>query len=493
MSIASTLKRTMATAPNDSRKLLEGVFAVNKPQWASSAGVLRDLQHHFAKSALFQPWLDAQRREMIVSLSKQKHVDRLKVKLGHGGTLDPMATGVLIVGVGKGTKCLQRFLECTKTYECVVLFGAATDSYDAVGKVVSKASYHHVTKELVEEKLAQFRGKILQKPSVFSALKVDGKKMYEYAREGKNIPEVAARPVEVLEMDLVEWLEPGAHEYTWPREEADGAEREGAEKLLGIRREDANTHAKNASRGQKRPRTLDGDEVENAGQQPKRPRTDSEQTMSGALPSEEAPGNATTHTADEEQAPEPVTGVSEVPGEKPAETVEQASEMHIDGLATGLTENQPTHDSAPSIQPPAARLRMTVTSGFYVRSLCHDLGLACSSLGLMSSLVRSRQGDYTLDQNVVEFSEFEKGPEVWEPQVQKQLEEFMDKEGWQAKELEDDDAWEEKKGELMKRRREDDQEISYKGGHKWKGKGNWRGKGKGGRNSYSKTMDGGRD
>jgi tRNA pseudouridine55 synthase len=423
---------------------------------------------------------------MIISHSKPKHIERLKVKLGHGGTLDPMATGVLIVGVGKGTKCLQRFLECTKTYECVVLFGAATDSYDAVGKVVSKAPYEHVTKELVEEKLAQFRGKIMQKPSVFSALKVDGKKMYEYAREGKDIPEVAARPVEVQEMELVEWLEPGAHEYTWPKEEADGAEREGAEKLLGIRKEDANTYTKNASRGRKRSRTPEGDQVQNAGEQPKRPRTDSEPAMSGALPSQDAQAEGGVDTAATEAIPD-LSAEAPVPSEEtPAENVEQASEMDVEAPTTHPTEADNTNDNTPQPQPPAARLRMTVTSGFYVRSLCHDLGLACSSLGLMSSLVRSRQGDYTLNENVVEFADIEKDPETWEPQIQKQLEDFMKQEGWEAEELEDDETWQAKKSELMKRRREEDRETSYRGGGR---KGNWKGQGKG-RNHYSKNMNG---
>jgi tRNA pseudouridine55 synthase len=467
---------------------------VNKPQWASSAGVLRDLQDHFAKSSVFQPWLDSQRRDMIISHSKQKHIDRLKVKLGHGGTLDPMATGVLIVGVGKGTKCLQRFLECTKTYECVVLFGAATDSYDAVGKVVSKAPYEHVTKELVEEKLAQFRGKIMQKPSVFSALKVDGKKMYEYAREGKHIPEVAARPVEVQEMELVEWLEPGTHEYTWPKEEADGAEREGAEKLLGIREEDANTYTKNASRGRKRSRTPEGDQVDNAGEQPKRPRTDSEPAMSGALPSQDAEADAGADAAATDIDPDRSVEAPVPSEEKVAEKVEEASEMDADAPTTTPieTETETTNASTPPPQPPAARLRMTVTSGFYVRSLCHDLGLACSSLGLMSSLIRSRQGDYTLNQNVVEFTDLEKGPETWEPMVQKQLEDFMQQEGWEAEELEDEETWQEKKGELMKRRKQEDRETSYRGGGCNKGKGKWKGQGKGGRNNYSKNMNGGR-
>ena len=495
MSVASLLRRTiMTTPPKESRKVLEGIFAVNKPQWASSAGVLRDLQDHFAKSALFQPWLDTTRRDMILSQSKPKLIERLKVKLGHGGTLDPMATGVLIVGVGKGTKCLQRFLECTKTYECVVLFGAATDSYDAVGKVVSKAPYEHVTKELVEERLAQFRGKISQKPSVFSALKVDGKKLYEYAREGKNVPEVAARPVEVVEMEMVEWLAPGTHDFAWPKEEAEGEEREGAEKLLGIRKADADVHARNSRsrktaekvdsethRGTKRSRSPEGDNVENAGLQPKRPRTDSEPAMSGALPSSD-------ETAETLQEPPPSDATDAAPvtdADKPTASADDTAPMDVDTSEPSVTS------------PPAARLRMTVTSGFYVRSLCHDLGLACSSLGLMSSLIRSRQGDYTVGTNVLEFGEFEKGPEVWEPQVRQQLENFMTQEEWEVEEAEDEESWQKRKAELMERRRENDRGTSYRGrdrGGDWgyKGGAKWKGnKGKGGMGYYSKDMKGG--
>jgi tRNA pseudouridine55 synthase len=130
---------------------------------------------------------------------------------------------------------------------------------------------------------------------------------------------------------------------------------------------------------------------------------------------------------------------------------------------------------------------MTVTSGFYVRSLCHDLGLACNSLGLMSSLIRSRQGDYTLGQNVLEYTDLE-DPSKWEPQLQKQLEEFMDKEGWQIEQLDDDESWEERKKDLMEQRKEVDREKSYRGGGK---KWNSKGKGKYGRNGYSKNMDGG--
>ncbi|KAJ4372676.1 pseudouridine synthase pus4 [Didymella sp. IMI 355093] len=500
----------MTTPPKESaRKVLEGVFGINKPQWASSAGVLRDLQTEFAKSDLFQPWLESTRRQMLVSGSKKKHIEQLKVKLGHGGTLDPMATGVLIVGVGKGTKELGKFLECTKSYECVVLFGAATDSYDAVGKIVSKADYAHVTRELVEEKLAAFRGDIMQKPSVFSALKVDGKKMYEYAREGRDIPAVPARPVTVEKLELVEWLEPGSHSFAWPADEVDDEGKAGAERLLGIRASDAVQHLRNAKRARSPSKqTPDSDHgVKDAGPQPKRPRTDSEPAMSGALPashqlpqptglSKKDPEEVVDVQASMRGSSNPALGGVErplsadipeppVPEDKqPADSVEQAEAVDAVWTSAGDAPELETPDK--SHQPPAARLRMTVTSGFYVRSLCHDLGLACGSLGLMSSLVRSRQGDYELGgENVLEYADLEKGAEVWEPQIEGMLTRFMEREEWEQEELEDEEAWQERKKELMANRKDDDRNRSYRGGGRGS-TGAVEGKGK-----YSKNMNGG--
>lgn len=444
---------SLGTRPPIVEKRVDECAAINKPQWASSAGVLRDLQTHFDKSSLFAPWLTNTKRAMEVNGTKRRHIENLKVKLGHGGTLDPLATGVLIVGVGRGTKCLSRFLECTKSYECVVLFGAATDSYDAVGKVVSKADYKHVTKELVEEKLAQFRGKIMQKPSAFSALKVDGKKMYEYARAGGDIPEIPARPVEVEKLELVEWLDPGSHEFAWPKEEIEGTEKVGAEKLLGIRQKDADVAA---ARSKKRSRSPEDTVVTNEESLPKKLKEDDEHSMSGALPVEDAPVDIPTQDASAE-APPP-EGVTEV-------TSTSVDEQNTESANNG----QPTEPSPPP-NPPAARLRMTVTSGFYVRSLCHDLGLACNSLGLMSSLIRTRQGDYELDKNVLEYTDLEAGADTWEPKVQKHLEDFMEKEGWEAEEVLDEEDWKEKTKE---QRRDNDRDRSYRGGgRKWKGKRN---------------------
>lgn len=432
--------------------------------------------------------------------------------------MDPLATGVLIVGIGKGTKYLQRFLECTKSYECVVLFGAASDSYDAVGKVVSRAPYEHVTKQLVEEKLKGFRGKIMQKPSIFSALKVDGKKMYEYARAGGEVPEVQARPVEVHELELVEWLEPGSHDLNWPKEEVDSVEKVGAEKLMGVRSKDDVVDKANEPHGIKRNREEDEDHVSTEESYPKKPRTNSEPAMSGALPIQESTSTdkpAKTSLANdksERSVTLPMDDVQLQP--EPTRTPRLNGEPAMSGALT-IEDAQPREEPSVSIadstkledfqslesrsQPPAARLRMTVTSGFYVRSLCHDLGLACNSLGLMSSLIRSRQGDYELNKNVLEYSDLEAGPEIWEPKIKTYLEDFMEKEGWEAEEVEDGESWKANMNEREEERREADRDRSFQGSKKrvgergnWKkGKGNW--KKREGKTYYSKDMNGGRD
>src|SRR4051794_12313241 len=99
----------------------------------SSAQVIRDCQSVFNPSSLFAKMLQEEKaiRDKESKYQKQRRRSakkQIQVKIGHGGTLDPLATGVLILGVGKGTKTLQNFLLCTKTYETVVLFGASTDS-----------------------------------------------------------------------------------------------------------------------------------------------------------------------------------------------------------------------------------------------------------------------------------------------------------------------------------------------------------------------------
>ncbi|RHZ70400.1 hypothetical protein CDV55_107766 [Aspergillus turcosus] len=391
-------------------KIYEGVFAVHKPQGVTSADVIRTLQHHFNPSKLFEPWLDEERARRKRESSYQRNrrrSKRLDVKIGHGGTLDPLATGVLVTGVGKGTKNLNDFLGCTKTYETVVLFGAETDTYDKLGKIVRRAPYEHITREAVEKALEQFRGKIMQRPPIFSALKVQGKKLYEYAREGKEPPiEIQSRPVEVSDLRILEWYEPGTHEYKWPEVEAAGEEKEVAERLLA--KEDTLPVASSAET-----------EV---------PAEISEEQETSTVTKRKTPPPAAEPTKDDVDATDAELAPSAAKKQKI--TAEGHSAPAQAELSTGsdATETTTTPAIEPSSQPPAVKITMTVSSGFYVRSLAHDLGKALGSCGLMSSLIRTRQADFELDSDkVLEYKDLEAGEEVWGPKVKRFLEEWEKK------------------------------------------------------------------
>ena len=377
-------------------RIVEGLFAINKPSSISSAQVIRNLQRIFNPSNLFVPWLKAERANRDLEYHyqrKRRNHKRIQVKIGHGGTLDPMATGVLILGVGQGTKQLQNFLECTKSYEATILFGAATDTYDTLGKVLKRATYQHVDRKKVDQALQQFRGEIMQRPPIYSALRMDGKRLYEYAREGKDIPrEIERRPVEVMELEIIEWYDGGSHGYNIPEEHAETESKILAEKVLHF--EDSATDPnkrKGTCEGKldsnaKRKRSLD--DFEDDIVKKKKPALSQEDTdprtlMSGGLQS--PVGNETTDSSS-----------------KSPETSE---------------DRNPERFEAMHQQPPAVKLRMTVTSGFYVRSLAHDLGEAVGSLACMSALVRTRQGYFELGRNVLEYENLGKGEDVWGPKI----------------------------------------------------------------------------
>ena len=123
-------------------------------------------------------------------------------KIGHGGTLDPFASGVLPICIGEGTKVLAFLLDADKTYEAVVRFGIETDTLDRTGQVVAERSVAGLDAAAVEEALGAFRGAIEQVPPMFSALKRDGRPLYAYARAGQTV-ERQARAVTMHELELV--------------------------------------------------------------------------------------------------------------------------------------------------------------------------------------------------------------------------------------------------------------------------------------------------
>jgi tRNA pseudouridine55 synthase len=123
-----------------------------------------------------------------------------KVKVGHGGTLDPLATGVLPIALGEATKLCGRMLDASKTYDFTICFGTETSGLDAEGEVVA-TSDARPTLEQVQQALAQFTGPIEQIPPAYSAIKIDGKRAYDLARAGEVV-EMKSRGVTVYQLTI---------------------------------------------------------------------------------------------------------------------------------------------------------------------------------------------------------------------------------------------------------------------------------------------------
>ena len=126
-------------------------------------------------------------------------------RIGHGGTLDPMATGVLPVFVGRATRAVEFFEHAEKTYETVLLLGKRTDTQDVTGRVLEERPVS-LSLEDVEDVLPRFRGEILQVPPMYSALKVNGQKLCDLARKGQQV-ERKPRPITIFELTLLSFEE----------------------------------------------------------------------------------------------------------------------------------------------------------------------------------------------------------------------------------------------------------------------------------------------
>lgn len=313
----------------------------------------------------------------------------------------------MIAGVGVGTKHLGRFLECTKTYETVVLFGAATDTYDRVGKVVARAPYEHVTKAVVEQAMDKFRGKIEQLPPLYSALKMDGKPLYEYARSGKPIPRsIEKRWVEVQELELLEWLEPGTHNHVAPSQEASGDEKRVARGVWELA---------DVAPGREKKDGLEGEKEEDGSGD--RKRKASEELTGDETALEKKPRVDPAEIGEDELVCIPESA-------RHAKSEEEVVTPVMSGAINTDSTSATASTSATVSAQPAARIRMTVTSGFYVRSFCHDLGAAVGSAALMAELVRTRQGDFELGRNVLPYGLLEQPESRWGPEVQDLLDDW---------------------------------------------------------------------
>ena len=175
-------RRSGRPAPQKRRRgterRIDGVLAIDKPEGMTSMDVVRRIKRASAVR-----------------------------KVGHGGTLDPFATGVIAVCMGQATRMMEYLVDGAKTYLGVVELGIETDTYDVQGEVTRRADASGITLEAVEAALSDFRGTILQVPPMYSALKRQGKRLYDLARAGVEV-EREPRRVEVTGISVVDWSPP---------------------------------------------------------------------------------------------------------------------------------------------------------------------------------------------------------------------------------------------------------------------------------------------
>ena len=157
---------------------MEGILNIDKPQWLSSHDVV----------------------------ARVRRICNMR-RVGHAGTLDPLATGVLLVCVGRVTRLSEYLMGQQKTYTATVRLGQTTNTYDAEGAVLEERPFAHINQSTIEQALEPFRGPIEQIPPIYSALKVNGQPMYKLARQGKDV-ERKPRPVTIYELELLDWTPP---------------------------------------------------------------------------------------------------------------------------------------------------------------------------------------------------------------------------------------------------------------------------------------------
>lgn len=314
--------------------------------------LLDDLKPLFASSPLFadadgnRPKDTHRKRGKFGGKGKPKWAGGVAgaPKLGQGGTLDPLADGVLVIGVGNGTKHLQKYLDCTKEYRSTGLLGSATTSYDSCDPILTRKPYDHVTPQTIADLLPRFTGTVSQIPPLYSAVRIDGKRLFEYARENLPLPRpIEPRKVTIHELRLVDWLEPGKHHFKEPEREVPPEDK-----------------------------ALVGRVLDMAGRKEGQTDTFKEADANDSAPTQESNARSTATPTWKKL---PTTSASDAAG---SETENVAAEGNEAG-------------------PPAFVLEMTVSSGTYVRSIVHDLAIAAGSAAHVQTLTRTRQGEWSID------------------------------------------------------------------------------------------------
>ncbi|WVQ94632.1 tRNA pseudouridine(55) synthase [Kwoniella sp. CBS 9459] len=353
----------MPKAPKTPSLPLNGLFPIAKPSGPSSMRVIDRITTLLLDSKLFD---DPVKRSMADTKNKRKkNLTHMGLKIGQGGTLDPLADGVLVIGVNRGTKHLNQFLECSKEYESIGLIGCMTTSMDSDDPVLSTAPWEHITREDIEKVLDRFRGEIHQVPPIFSALKMDGKPLYEYARESKPLPRPIPTRKCTVSIDLIDFtpasVSPGdgGHKYRWPEKRLSAEEKVVFRKLTDIVNQAGTDDGASSSKTKAHFNT---------------------EKTTATTPATGDEASATIKTEEETIAGAPTTTTT-------------GKESFVPDLEK---PDYPEVSPKTGLRPPTFKVRMTVSSGTYVRSIVHDIGVALGCGAHVVKLTRTRQGEFSL-------------------------------------------------------------------------------------------------
>ncbi|EJK70339.1 hypothetical protein THAOC_08308 [Thalassiosira oceanica] len=319
--------------------IAEGLFAVHKPLTWTSQDVVA-----YIRGLLIRDAKDRGADKAINSDRQQKRRKKPLMKVGHGGTLDPLASGVLVLGLGKGTSMLQSFLEGDKQYVASCELGYETDTLDAEGKIVREASFDHISslEQVKEVAASKLTGKLKQVPPLYSAIRVDGKRLYEIARKDSDKAEdveIPMRDVEVYDLKVGSELDEavvksGVVNGRLYREavKAFQAEADAKKSEESLEKDESTKQLANDQGGKKKGRRRN-----NKRQKEQKPKLFDEQTVP---------------------------------------TIEQ---------------------SKSKLELPEFSIAVKCGGGTYIRSLVRDIGYELDTVASMTGLVRTKQGPFVLD------------------------------------------------------------------------------------------------
>lgn len=275
-----------------------------------------------------------------------------KLKVGHAGTLDPLATGVMLVCAGRTTKRIDELQAATKEYVATLRLGATTPSFDMEHPIDATYPTEHITRELVESVLQRFVGRIEQIPPAYSAVKVDGKRAYDLARKDKDIA-LKAKELVIDEIELLEYSNPTPDRADCP--DSPPVLTEGREQLL-LKAED--TSILHLSGNRSLPSGCEEDGTKCSGW-----------TRSGGESGRVEPGRS---------------------GEDPSHPLPRTGLRNKAFLTSpALPDDTGAH--------PSLTLRIVCSKGTYIRALARDIGQALGSGAFLTALRRTRVGDVRVD------------------------------------------------------------------------------------------------